>query len=272
MRKYALLLCIVPFCIPAQPSQSAIRPDVPMQGGMLMPMIRYHADENRLSVMMPAETPQLTPLMVSNPADRFDPTSPWFDDLDPSARGWSFSRRYGFVMSNMSDPVPANEVTIWLRKIEGPDDLRIYRYTQNPRAWEPIFGTAGSSNALAWNMMMFHPAFAAPAGTNGYTATFEAYLVDTTSGMEVPGSATAPMAFQWTNVPDGRPDVMAGLAYLVDWDGAATNYVLETATSLDAADWTTVTNASLLLDGRQAIIMRPEEAAGSYFRLRRVDE
>lgn len=271
MRKYALLSLILFYWPGAITTLAVTLTSVPMQGGMVMPMISYDDNEGKLTAMVPGDIPQLTPLMVSNPADRFDPASPWFDDLDPAARSWSFSRRYGFVVDGSSSPLPVN-TAIWIRKTEGPDDLRIYRYSANPPAWEPIFGTMGASNALAWNLMMFHPAFAAPASSNHYTATFEAYLVDTMTGQEIPGSATDPMVFQWTNVPDGRPNLASGLAYLIDWDGAASNYVLEASTTLDAAAWTTVTNASLMIDGRQAIIMRPEEAAGSYFRLRRVDE
>ena len=60
---------------------------VPMQGGMVMPMVSYLAEQGRLQVMMPAEVPQLTPLMVSHPGDSFDPADPWFDALDPSRQG-----------------------------------------------------------------------------------------------------------------------------------------------------------------------------------------
>ena len=59
---------------------------VPMQGGMIMPMVAYHAEHGHLHVMMPTEIPQLTPLLVSNPGDQFDPADPWYDDLDPSRR------------------------------------------------------------------------------------------------------------------------------------------------------------------------------------------
>ena len=34
-----------------------------------------------------AEVPQLTPLMVSNPDDSFDPADPWYDFLDPGRQG-----------------------------------------------------------------------------------------------------------------------------------------------------------------------------------------
>lgn len=66
---------------------AAILTAVPMQGGMVMPMVSYHADDGRIHVMMPTQIPQLTPLLVSNPADGFDPADPWFDVLDPADGG-----------------------------------------------------------------------------------------------------------------------------------------------------------------------------------------
>ena len=57
-------------------ANAAILTDIPMQGGMAMPMVSYHTDDGRMHVMMPAEIPQLTPVLVSNPNDSFDPGDP----------------------------------------------------------------------------------------------------------------------------------------------------------------------------------------------------
>jgi hypothetical protein len=74
-----------------------------------------------------------------------------------------------------TDLLPAG-TQISIRKLLGSAELSAYRYQETaPKALEPIFGTDGSTNALYWNGMMFHPVFAAPPGTNGLTATFEAY-------------------------------------------------------------------------------------------------
>lgn len=241
---------------------------VPMQGGMAMPMVGYHAEHGHLHVMMPLDIPQLTPLMVSNPGDSFDPADPWFDGLDPSRGGQSFSRRYGFVMDETSDPLPAN-TAIWIRKISGPPELGIYRYSGSaPKAWEPIFGTAGSSNALWWNGMMFHPGVSAPPGTNSLSATFEVYLVDTTNGQEVAGSGSGPLVFEWANVLDGRPQLRIGTRVVVAWPTDASGYVLEAAGSAAASAWTTITNAPVTLDGQSAVVLEPGSAA-QFFRMRK---
>jgi hypothetical protein len=264
-RFYATLIL---YALGVSLAEAAVRSDVPMQGGMLMPQIKYTASPEGLSVTMPANTPQLTPLLVSNPDDRFDPADPWYEDLDPAARGWAFNRQYGFVMDGNSDLFPTSTRQLWMRKVSGPDALRIYRYHETNKQWQPIFGTEGSPLALEWNRMMFHPAFAAPAGTNGYAATFEAYLVDADTGEEVPDSSVT-MEFAWTNVPDGRPALDLGMAMMIDWDPAMTNYVLESTTDMDAAEWSVVTNQVVQIDGRRMVLMRPAAAQGHFFRLRR---
>jgi len=240
---------------------------VPMQGGMVMPMIAYHAEHGHLHVMMPTEVPQLTPLLVSHPGDRFEPADPWFDDLDPSRKGLSFSRRYGFVMDTQTDPLPPNTV-IWLRKLSGDPALSFYRYSGSaPKRWEPIFGTAGSPAALAWNGMMFHPAVTAPPGTNTYTAVFEAYLADATTGEEIPDSSSGPFEFRFTNVPDGRPALDIAKRVAIAWPTDAANWVLEQADTLPAAQWTPVNVTPVQLEGRPVVLLEPA-AATKYFRLR----
>lgn len=240
---------------------------VPMQGGMVMPMLSYHADEGRMHVAMDATVPQLTPLLVSNPGDNFAPADPWFDALDPSRQGRSFSRRYGFVMDSMTDPLPAG-TQMWIRKLSSTPGLSAYRYSNTgPKAFEPIFGTEGVTNALYWNGMMFHPTFTAPPGTDTYTATFEAYLVDTSTGLEVANSSTGPFVFNWTDVPDGRPDLGIGQRIVVFWPTSATNYVLEGTDTLPNGAWTLVTNARVILEGQSAVVLEPGEPR-KFFRMK----
>jgi len=251
-------------------SHAAILTSVPMQGGMAMPMVSYNAAAGRLHVMMPPEIPQLTPLLVSNPSDSFDPADPWFDALDPSRQGASFSRRYGFVMDAASDPLPAG-TQMWIRKLSGPPELGVYRYSGSaPKALEPTFGTAGTTNARAWNGMMFHPVFSAPPGTNDLTATFDLYLFDTTTGQEVANSDSGPLEFTWTNVPDGRPALSTSQRIVIAWPSATTaNWVLESVNPLNATSWSVVTNAPVTVDGQPCVVLHGV-AAQQYFRMRYV--
>jgi hypothetical protein len=238
-----------------------------MQGGMLMAMLSYNASDGTLMAMPPMDAAQLTPLLVSNPGAGFDPADPWYDCLDPSRQGLAFSRRIGFTMDTASDLIPTG-TAIWIRKLSGPSGLGAYRYRSSaPKAWEPIFGTAGSTNALQWDGNMFHPGFAAPPGTGTYTATFEAFLVDTTTGLPVPGADTEPFVFNWTDVPDGRPALSLAAKVVLAWPASATNYVLEAADALPASIWTQVTNAPVLLDGQPAVVLDPWQAR-KFYRMR----
>ncbi|MGZ8920198.1 MAG: hypothetical protein ACXW3L_04370 [Limisphaerales bacterium] len=249
----------VSFAFAPAATQAGTLNAVPMQGGMVMPMLSYHAADGRMHVMMDVTVPQLTPLMVSNPEDNFDPGDPWFEALDPSREGRSFSRRYGFVMDAMTDPLPEG-TQMWIRMLSSTPGLSAYRYaTSEPKAFEPIFGTEGASNALHWNGMMFHPTFTAPPGTNGFTSTFEAYLVNTSTGLEVTNSSSGPFVLNWTNVTDGRPELSIGQRVVVFWPVSATNYVIEGTESLTSGTWTVVTNAVVAVEGQTAVVLDPGE-------------
>lgn len=267
-RRYSFAGLLALALFPAAVTTSAaIITNVPMQGGMVMPMVSYNAGMARLMVMTPTNIPQLTPLLVSNPADTFDPALPWYNALDPFRQGLSFSRRYGFVMDVVSDPLP-DGTAIWLRRLSGSPELQYYRYSASaPITWEAIFGTSGSSNALFWNQMMFHPVIAAPTGTNALTATFQAYLVNTNDGSEVAGSASMPFVFNFTNINDGRPALNAGLRFAVAWPAGTTGYVLEAASSLTATNWAVVTNTPVTVDGQPTILMDLNQG-GQFFRMR----
>jgi hypothetical protein len=251
----------------AAPVAGAVLTNVPMQGGMVMPMLSYNAAAGALQVVVDPTIPQLVPLLSSHPGDSFDPADPWFDDLDPSRKGLAFSRRYGFVMNTVTDPLPV-ETAIWIRKLAGSPGLGIYRYRHmTPKAWEPIFGTADSTDAFQWNGMMFHPGITAPPDTNTYSATFEAVLANTDTGIEVPGSSTGPFTLQWTSMPDERPTLTITPKVVIAWPASGANGVLECAETLEDGQWTTVTNTPVVLDGQPAVIM-DSRAAAMYFRIK----
>jgi hypothetical protein len=242
---------------------------VPMQGGMVMPMFSYSATDGRMHVVIDSVIPTLTPLLASNPSDSFESTDPWYDLLDPARQGQSFSRRYGFVMDSMTDPLPEG-FEMWIRKLSGTAGLAAYRYSNGePKIFEPIFGTAGSTNAIRWNGMMFHPVFSAPPGTNEHSATFEAYLVNSATASEVPNSGTGPILFNWSNVPDGRPTLEIGQRIVIFQPLDVAGYQLEGAESLSQGPWTSVTNAPVDIEGRSAVVL-PAEETRKYFRMKQI--
>ena len=114
---------------------------------------------------------------------------------------------------------------------------------------------------------MFHPCVTAPPGTNSYSATFEAFLIDANTGVAVPSSSTGPFTLNWTSLPDGRPELAIAQKIAIAWPSATTNWVLETADTLACANWTTVTNEPVMLDGRSAVVL-DASGAGKLFRMR----
>ena len=235
---------------------------VPRQGGMLMPEVYYHADTDTVTVDLSGVTNvvnQLTPLLVSNPGDWFDPASAWFDCLDPSQQGRAFSRRYGWDMDVMSDLLP-DDRALWIRNLGSSPELTFYDYNDyvSPLTWNPIWGTAGTPMATVWDRIMWHFGATAPPGSNVYSATFEVYVVNTTTGQEVPGSGSGPLPFTWACVPDGRPSLAITNsppgAVAVSWPASASNWSLFWTTNVLLMNWVAATNPVVTLGNYSAVI------------------
>jgi len=261
---------------------------VPRQGGMLMPEVWYHADSDSVTVDLSAFYDvngypiinQLTPLLVSDPGDYFDPASPWFDCLDPSQQGMAFSRRYGWDMDVMTDYVPDNRA-LWIRDLGSSPELEFYNYMDaeydpdgSAPTWDPMLGTAGTSNAIYWNEGMWHMGVAAPpahAGTtNYYSGTFEVYVVNTDTGEEVTNSSSGPLVLKWTDIPDGRPVLTisnnAPGGVVLTWPTSAQDWSLVSASNLNSANWTAVTNP-VILSASQSLVNVESLPVQEFFRL-----
>ena len=235
---------------------------VPRQGGMLMPEVYYHADSDTVTVDLSGVTNvvnQLTPLLISDPGDWFDPAAAWFDCLDPSRGGRAFSRRYGWDMDVMSDLLPGDRA-LWIRNLGSSPELTFYDYNDyvSPLTWNPIWGTAGTPSTIVWNRIMWHFGATAPPGSNVYWATFEVYVVDTTTGQEVPGSSSGPLPLAWTCVPDGRPVLTITNsppgAVTVSWPASATNWSLFWTTNLLSTNWVAATNPVVALGSYSTVV------------------
>jgi hypothetical protein len=277
------------FVAVAIPAPATVLQLVPRQGGMLMPEVSYHADTDSVTVDLSGlydqyNNPiiaQLTPLLVSHPSDRFDPEDPWYAFLDPSQQGRAFSRRYGFDMDpTMIGYVPENRA-LWIRNLGSSPELSFYDYMDemyNPAGtgptWNPILGTAGTSNAVYWNQGMWHLGVTAPPAppgtTNQYSATVEIFVVNTDTGAEIPNSSTGPFLLRWTAVPDGRPELAIRLTstntVLVTWPASAVNWSLVSATNLTTATWSP-NAAPVTINNNQASVVISNAAPQQFFRL-----
>ena len=246
-------------------AQPAVLTTVPMQGSMVHVGISYHMTPAELRVHVDPGTPQLIPLDVSHPGDSFDPAHPWHPTLDPSERAMAFNRQFGFVMDGTSDPLPSG-TAIWIRILSSSPGLEAYTYRANPPTLIPMFGTAGSTNVLEWNLMMFHPAVAAPPVNGDHSASFEAFLVDPATGLDVEGIDPVPFTLNWTSVEGTRPTLDIANAVVISWSTNAADYSLESSETLNPAVWTPVTNEPVLLEGRHAVVL-PAAEAMKFFRL-----
>jgi len=246
-------------------THAAVLTSVSMQGSMVHVGFSYNAAASELHVHVDAGTPQLTPLDISHPGDSFDPADPWHPSLDPSQQALAFNRQYGFVMDGASDPLPAN-AGVWIRLLSSTPGLEAYTYRATPPTWTPMFGTAGSTNLLEWNLFMFHPAFVAPPVNGSHSASFEAFVVDLGTGEPVSGIAPALFTLNWTSVEGTRPTLSIANAVVLSWSTNASGYALESSDSGLSGTWSPVTNAPVLLEGRNAVVL-PPSAAVQMFRL-----
>ena len=160
-----------------------------------MPEVCYHATTGSVTVDLSGVTNvgnQLTPLLVSNPGDSFDPASAWFGCLDPSRQGRALGRRYGWAMDVLSDLLSGDRA-LWIRDLGSSPELTFYDYNDMSLAHvEPHLGNPGTTNATVWDRVMWHFGTAASPGSNVYSATFEVCVVDAATGQGVPGSGAAP--------------------------------------------------------------------------------
>jgi hypothetical protein len=117
---------------------------------------------------------------------------------------------------------------------------------------------------------MWHVGVTAPPGTNDYSATFEVYVLDTTTGKEVAGTSSGPFVLNWTSA-DGRPPLKIapsanGIA--MSWPASATNWSLAASENLATGPWLTVTNLPATLNERSSVSV-PRSNLQKFYRLQR---
>lgn len=234
-----------------------------------MPSIRYMSAHGHLMVMVPDETPHLTPLEESHPDTHFSVTSPWYDDLDPETQGMAFNRQYGFVMDGASDLLPLG-MAVWIRRLSSNHGLEVYQYrnmSDTEQTWEPMFGTSGSSEVFEWNMKMFHPAFVVPRNSGAKSAEFEAYVVDTDTGERVQEIDGASFTLTWTAArPEGMLELSISQRIVLTWEGAFGHHMLQSTHDLDSGEWSMMHVNPTLIDGKYTVILDGDHH-GMYFRL-----
>lgn len=240
--------------------------NVPMQGAMVHVGFAFHADHGELHAHIDPAVPVLAPLSVSQPEAMFDAADPWYDLLDPHHLGQAFNRQYGFVMDGESDPLPEGSA-VWIRQVAASAGLQAFRYRgTDPKAWEPMFGTAGSTNIFAWTLTMFHPAYACPVNSGPHHADYEAFLVNAATGEPLTGIEPAQFTLTWTVAGQEVPSLALAPKLALSWAGSGTNYVAEASADLANGPWTALTNTPVNVDGQLTLLLAPE-ATERFYRL-----
>ncbi len=120
---------------------------------------------------------------------------------------------------------------------------------------------------------MWHVGVTAPPGTEDYSATFEVYVVNTTTGQEVPGSGSGPFVLHWTSIPDGRPQLQisalaAPASIVVTWPVTATNWSLVCSSNLVSGPWVPLDPENVVSSEPSAVQVK-RAAEQQFYRLQR---
>ncbi len=124
----------------------------------------------------------------NNPADVLD--------------GKAYNDQYGWLADGIFSP-PAN-TGIFVELMSTTPGLEIYEGGMRPmratHSYDPIFGTAGSDSSWMWGGAMTHN-WVATTSFGDFSATFDVYIGDLSTGERLPGYGDDTVTLEWTRVP-----------------------------------------------------------------------
>ncbi len=217
------LLILVCFAIGATLEPAFAAFVIPQMGGAqvtqgLAPM--KHADisfsNNTIHVQVDETVgiPALRPLVAP---DQFDPALSW------SVLGTkAYNFQYGWNPSGFI--IIPQDAWIWIEQLSATPGLEIYQRPPASPAYDPVFGTEGSSARWRWSGSMTHNVYAIQDPTLSlYEANYRIYIGDNTTGVPLPAYTPAEVTFQFAAIPtlladfDADGDVDA--QDLLQWEG-----------------------------------------------------
>jgi len=150
---------------------------------------------NPWAALTGADRPVLRPLTGT---DAFDPAATsYYNALNGKAYNYQYG--WGNELFAQGSPLPAGD-KIWIELISQSDGLNTYARS----SYTPIFGTGGTSNIWKWNemMQMSHNAYTVTPGYGEWSATYNVYLGDATSGAAISGYGSDTVTLTWTSIPE----------------------------------------------------------------------
>ena len=113
---------------------------------------------------------------------------------------------------------------------------------------------------------MIHPRYSlGPAPTNRFDAT-GVFIQESGSGTD---GTFGYELFVQEIAPADKSALAIATRTIITWPASLANYGLESSDSMDATDWTTVTNTTAVLDGLNTVIQE-SSASQKFYRLKRL--
>jgi hypothetical protein len=299
--KKALIVPALAVAIFGQTTSANAYSTAPIWANMDMLTVSFNTTSQTLAVEAQAAgrlgTNPIVLVVATN--GTFDPTQPW-----GVLNGTAYSRSLGWYDPNSKSSTLniSNEVQlaygtnafVWISLNSATAGLKSYqaigKYGVNslgttnadgtpaidPTAngYAGIFGTAGISTKWKWDGQMDHNAYAVSLGditvTNQiFTATYTVYIGDST-GVDIAPAADFTTTWTWQGPATlVAPSVSIQNTVAIEWLSTSTNYVLQSAPTLNSATWTTVTNTPGVIGNNTVILVNPT-GPQQFFRLQLV--
>jgi hypothetical protein len=131
--------------------------------------------------------------------------------------------------------------------------------------WDSRYCTATDGEGRQFPLI--HPLYdLGPAPTNQFDAV-GIFLQE--SGSSTDGTFGYELFVQAVE-PSAAPTLAIAMQPVIIWPGSLANYQLQSRDSLSSTNWTAVTNAPVLINGQNTVVLEPPAGASGFYRLERV--